>query len=69
MKLKIDDLLQDAQQRRASDLHLTVGISPKCRLHGELVDMGYEALTPEDTEAIILPIVPQRLLEILNTNG
>ncbi len=69
MKLTIDDLLQDAQHRKASDLHLTVGVSPKCRVHGDLVDMGYEPLNPEDTEAIILPIVPSRLLEVLNTTG
>jgi len=69
MKLSIDELLQDAQQRKASDLHITVGISPKCRVNGDLVDMGYEALTPEDTEAIIMPIIPKRLLETLNTNG
>lgn len=69
MKLSIDDLLQDAQQRKASDLHLTVGISPKCRVHGELVDMGYEPLTPEDTEDIIMPIVPKRLKDELLING
>lgn len=69
MNLTIDSLLMDAQQRKASDLHITVGVSPKCRVHGELVDMGYEPLTPEDSEAIILPIVPKRLLELLNTMG
>jgi twitching motility protein PilT len=69
MKLTIDNLLMEAQQRKASDLHLTVGISPKCRVNGELVDMGYGPLSPEDTKEIILPIVPQRLAELLNTNG
>lgn len=69
MKLSIDDLLQDAQQRKASDLHLTVGVSPKCRIHGDLIDMGYNPLTPEDAEEIIMPIVPQRLKEVLQTVG
>lgn len=69
MKLNIDDLLYDAQQRKASDLHLTVGASPKCRIHGELEDMGYDVLTAEDTEAIIMPIVPQRIKDILIANG
>jgi twitching motility protein PilT len=69
MKLTIDQLLRDAQQRRASDLHLTVGVSPKCRVHGELIDMGYEVLSPEDTQEIIMPIVPQRLKEMLFSNG
>lgn len=69
MRITIDELLQDAGARKASDLHITVGISPKCRLNGELVDMGYEALTPDDTREIILPIVPERLLDTLNNNG
>jgi twitching motility protein PilT len=69
MKLSIDDLLMDAMQRKASDLHLTVGVSPKCRVNGELTDMGYDALNPEDTESIILPIIPKRLLDTLHTNG
>lgn len=69
MKLSMDELLKDAQSRKASDLHLTVGVSPKCRINGVLVDMGYEPLSPADTEAIIMPIVPERLSEKLNTYG
>lgn len=69
MKLSMDELLKDAQSRKASDLHLTVGVSPKCRINGVLVDMGYEPLSPTDTEAIIMPIVPERLSEKLNTYG
>lgn len=65
----IDDLLKLAQEKRASDLHITVGISPKCRINGILVDMGYQPLTPDDTEALIMPIVPQRMKEILQRNG
>ncbi|MDF2538294.1 MAG: twitching motility protein PilT [Herbinix sp.] len=65
----IDELLLDAQQRNASDLHLTVGISPKCRIHGELVDMGYSNLSPEDAKEIIMPIVPERLKEVLAEKG
>ncbi len=67
--LTIDDLLIDAQNRKASDLHLTVGISPKCRIHGELVDMGYPPLTPEDTTRIIMPIIPERLLDTFAAKG
>jgi len=69
MKLTIDELLLNAQEQKASDLHLTVGVSPKCRVHGDLYDMNYEALTAEDTEAIIMPIVPERLKNTLLTNG
>lgn len=67
--LTIDQLLIEAMQKKASDLHITVGVSPKCRVHGELVDMGYEVFSPEDTEKIVLPIVPNRLLDTLRLNG
>jgi hypothetical protein len=46
MKATIDELLLDAQKRKASDLHLTVGISPRCRVNGEwwIWDMIYSVL-------------------------
>lgn len=69
MNLTIDYLLNDAQERKASDLHVTVGTSPKCRINGELIDMGYKALTPDDTEALIMPVVPQRMRDVLATKG
>ena len=33
MGFDINDLLIDAQNKRASDLHITVGISPKWRVN------------------------------------
>jgi twitching motility protein PilT len=69
MDVIIDDLLREAQQRKASDLHITVGVAPKCRINGELADMLYPFLTPADTEEIIMPMVPQRMKDLLLTNG
>lgn len=69
MKFTIDDLLIDAQGQKASDLHLTVGVPPKCRIYGKLVDMSYPVLSPADTENLILPVVPKRMLEILQSKG
>ena len=63
MFLTIDKLLIDAQRRKASDLHITVGVSPKCRINGELVDMGYEPLAPENTLALIEQILPAGMKE------
>ncbi len=69
MMFTIDDLLIDAQNRKASDLHLTVGISPKCRIHGDLVDMGYPPMLPQDTERLIMPIIPERLISTFAEKG
>lgn len=69
MDFKIDDLLKEAQERGASDLHLTVGISPKCRINGELSDMPFPILYPADTEHLIMSIVPDAMKDILNSKG
>jgi twitching motility protein PilT len=48
--MDIDDLLRDALNSHASDLHLTVGVRPTIRVWGELVPMErYPILGPEDT--------------------
>ena len=43
--LRIEDVVAAAASRGASDIHLIYGLVPKCRLHGQLVDLGTEALT------------------------
>ena len=69
MKQLMNELLLDAQNRKASDLHLTVGLPPKYRINGELVNMDYEVMTSSDMESMVMSIVPQRLVDELNTNG
>ena len=69
MKISIDALLQDAQEKKASDLHLTVGIAPRCRVNGELIDMGYDVLSPSDLVEIAMPMIPDRLMETLQNDG
>lgn len=47
----IQELLAEARQRGASDVHISVGIPPKFRIHGILEDMiSCPRLMPEDTE-------------------
>lgn len=69
MDFTIDDLLREAQLKKASDLHITVGVSPKCRINGELVDLLYPMLSPSDTEELIMPIVQNNMKQILISNG
>ncbi len=51
--MNLQDLLQQAIARKASDLHLVVGIPPTVRVHGELSLLGDEKLTPSMTRAFI----------------
>jgi twitching motility protein PilT len=67
--ITIDELLKIGKENGASDVHITVGIPPKMRVNGELVDMNYPKLMPEDTEAIISPMLSERQKEILKRDG
>ncbi len=65
---KIDELLRYAIQHNASDLHLTVGYPPIVRIDGQLREISESVLTPEQTEALILPILSDEKKELLEVN-
>lgn len=67
--VSIDEMLQEAVQRRASDLHITVGVPPKLRIDGELTDISNERVTPQYAETLIMQILPKRAAIQLNENG
>lgn len=53
----MQDLLLVAKEAGASDVHITVGLPPMMRVRGELKDMSYPRLMPEDTKAAIYSIM------------
>jgi len=58
MALDVTELLILAKERGASDLHLTVGIPPKLRVNGTLVDVdGWPALRREDVHGMVYDIL------------
>lgn len=65
----IEELLKIAKDMGASDLHITVGIPPKCRVNGELMDLGDERYLPNDTTDLIMPIVPESFYSVLESKG
>jgi twitching motility protein PilT len=65
----IDELLATVKELGASDLHLTVGLSPKCRVNGRLIDIGLPKLVQSDTVAIISPMLNQKLESRLDEYG
>lgn len=53
------ELLELTVKEGASDLHLTVGISPIIKVNGKLVRLEHEILRPEDTEAYAREILQE----------
>ena len=50
---KLHRLLRLGSEKGASDIHFQVGYLPLYRFHGELVELRYKVLTPQDTEEIV----------------
>jgi twitching motility protein PilT len=57
MERKADDLLREAQDAGASDVHLSPGRPPYFRIAGHLQPVGEEALTPEEIVALVQQLV------------
>lgn len=65
----INDYLLQAKSMGASDLHITVGVAPTCRVNGELVAMSEDILKPADTAQLLEPLLQERSKEIFNSKG
>lgn len=67
--MNIQQLLDLAVQRRASDLHLSVGFSPILRVHGELMPIpGEPTLTQNQIDALLTPLLSDIQKNIFNQN-
>src|SRR5215475_9289863 len=63
---RIEVLLEEVIKKKASDLHLQVGLPPMLRVDGSLVPItGAEALTDEAVETLVFAILDEDQKEIL----
>ncbi|HRJ26151.1 MAG TPA: type IV pilus twitching motility protein PilT [Fimbriimonadaceae bacterium] len=59
----IDELLRMAVERKASDIHLTVGLPPMVRVDGEVVPLPFEVCKAEDTRRLVYETLTNENLE------
>lgn len=65
----IEEILKAAGNAGASDVHITVGISPKMRINGYLQTMGFPKMTAKDTLEIVLGMMTQVQRERFEEQG
>lgn len=66
----MEELLQIAVQRKASDLHITVGTPPVLRINGSLTRMeDYSVLKPPDTEELFKEIASEEQQQHFKERG
>ena len=59
------ELIELVIKKKASDLHISVGIPPMLRIDGKLVPTEYESLSAQDTKALIFSILTLEQKKIL----
>ncbi len=69
MSYEMNDLLDLVVETNASDLHIHVGEAPTLRVNGEMTPVDGPALTPEDTEQLMLSITGEVNQQHLKTQG
>jgi twitching motility protein PilT len=58
----LDKLLKEMVERGASDLHIQAGLSPKFRIHGEIVDSGHPPMSNLECERYLYEILTEEQL-------
>lgn len=67
--MNIGVLLQQAVERGASDLHVTVGVPPTVRLDGHLARLSEIPLKPADTRSLVEQVIDEKNLSLLQDKG
>ena len=67
--LSMDAILTEAVRRQASDTHITVGLPPMIRVHGELMPLNSNILTQSDTEYLCKSMLDKSRQQYLNERG
>ena len=67
--LDFEQLMRMAIESHASDLHLSSGRAPSCRIYGVITSMSDEKLTPTDIEDIAKSIMNPSQVETLQELG
>jgi twitching motility protein PilT len=67
--MHIDEFLLKAKAMGASDLHITVGVAPTCRVNGKLLAMEQDVLRSTDTAELLEPLFNERTKELFDKKG
>ena len=70
METNMYNLLMAARELGASDLHITVGIKPKCRIRGALCEMSaFERIMPEKSKELVESMMKESQKMVMEERG
>ena len=65
----VAELLKQAKEMGASDLHITVGTPPKVRINGKLTTLDFPRMMPPDTMAAVMEVMNDHQREVFEEKG
>ncbi|SDY47536.1 twitching motility protein PilT [Proteiniborus ethanoligenes] len=63
------ELINDGTEKKASDIHITVGLPIIYRINGNLIKVGESILKPQETEEIVRKLLNERQINELIDKG
>lgn len=66
--MNIIQLLSEARQRDASDLHISTGLPPMLRIHGKLVKLDFDILTADQVYKCLIEVLTEQQVDDLAQN-
>lgn len=69
MKIDLLSIMEQCQEKHASDIHLTIGMPPIIRINGKLVKVGFETLYPSDILECITSFLKESQMQELERKG
>ncbi|MCB4790756.1 MAG: type IV pilus twitching motility protein PilT [Elusimicrobia bacterium] len=67
--LNMEELLKLLVEKKASDLHLTPGVSPMLRIDGEMVSTDFDKLTPDVCQKLVYSLLTDTQKEKFEANN
>lgn len=67
--MELMELIQMGIDRKASDIHITVGLPPILRINGRLTKLEQEILEPKQTKDMVYKFLNQNLISTLEEKG
>lgn len=67
--MDISQLLVTTAEKKASDLHISVGARPTCRINGRLVQIGEASVSDADADSFVESLLTPLQFDILDNKG
>lgn len=67
--ISVEEVLKAAKIAGASDVHFTVGVPPKMRVNGDLLNMDYQKMLPPDTQDALEQVMNEKQKELFAERG